>query len=782
MKKLLYLAVTAFAAWSMTACSEEKFDGTNGQIPQIADYESMIEVSVDQTTNRVTFKLNGAKGVYPLWIIEEGKTYSTNPEYSKIYAKAGDYSVDVKIGSRNGISDGVITKTFHIDNTVMDFSKYLTFLGNHGKEWRFDSQSVGHLGCGEPGTDGTNWWTAGVDEKAEVGLYDHYMTFGNDYSYNYYVGDTPAIYCNKGVTVYPDCVADATDDFNVYAEDSSSTYAFDVDGDDLYITFPAGTAFPYMADNSLYENPRYMVQDMTATKLELVAQCDGISWHYIFTSGAQVKKFSGFKYDSEFNLWKNGNISDPTFWYADSNWSQLADPAWSLDGATYSFSFPTGNSDQWQGQVHIESDIAINSATNYDFSCIINTNQDHPGVTVKVQMIGDDNVYFVADRVATAAYEDYIYYFSDLPGFDGTLKLCFDFGGGADGLEATIKNIVIKDHANDDGTVLPSDEPEDPGTTDDVEWNYNSPENLWIDCTKEVTFWYADSGWGQLADPEMTGSLDDNNFTLTFPQGNTDQWQGQMHINTNLATSADKKYDLRITFNGSQDHPGITVKFQQSDDDNVYYCADRIAAAAYEDCTFKLIGFEGMDLAATQLCLDFGGCGDGYEVTVKDIVIQEHAKEVEWNVNADTNLWANADTYVDSFWYAPGWSQIADPEWSLDGGAYTVLFSSATTDQWQAQMHINSDIEISSALTYDLQVVINTNCDHPGVTIKAQLNGDDNVFFTADRHATTAYEDCVVRYTNLPGFDGPFKFALDFGGNPDNCEVIIKDIILQVHE
>ncbi len=781
--KILSMSL-GLAVMALTSCSEEKFDGANpAGIPTIAQYESACNVTVDQSTNTVTFKVDGLTQAYPIWIID-GTQYSTVNGLQKIYAKAGDYTVELKIGNRNGISDGSITKTFHIDNTIMNFDKYLTFLD--GKEWRFDSQTVGHLGCGEAGTDGTNWWTAAVNDKESVGLYDHYMTFTKDYVYNYYVGDTPAIYCNKDVTRYADYPNGADEDYNAYAEDTQSTYSFDVEGEDLYITFPAGTPFPYMANNSLYDNPRYQVLNMTAKQIELVAQCDGISWHYLFTSGAQVKTFSGFKYDSEFNLWKNGTISDPTFWYADSGWGQLADPEWSFDGSTYSFSFPQGNSEQWQGQVHIESDIAINSATNYDFSCIINTNQDHPGVTVKVQMIGDDNVYFVADRVATSAYEDYIYYFSDLPGFDGTLKLCFDFGGGGDGLEATIKNIVIKDHANDDGTVLPNEEPggDDSGDSklNSIDWYYDSPENLWVDCTKDITFWYANSSWTQLDDPTMVEGTD-GSYTLSFPSGNTDQWQGQMHIFTDLAMSADKKYDFRVTFNCNQDHPGVTVKLQQSDNDDVYYCVDRMACTAWEDCTFYLIGFEGMELAATQLCLDFGGMGDDFEVVIKDIVIQEHAKEVEWNVDADTNLWKNANISDPTFWYADsGWGQIADPEWSLSNGTYQFIFPYANTDQWQSQVHIESDIAISSALTYDLQVVINCNQDHPGVTVKAQMIDDDNTFFTADRHATASYEDCVVRYTNVPGFDGTFKFCFDFGGQADNLEVEIKDIIVQVHE
>lgn len=37
-------------------------------------------------------------------------------------------------------------------------------------------------------------------------------------------------------------------------------------------------------------------------------------------------------------------------------------------------------------------------------------------------------------------------------------------------------------------------------------------------------------------------------------------------------------------------------------------------------------------------------------------------------------------------YYAPGWSQIADPVCSYSKGCYTLKFSEATTERWQAQV------------------------------------------------------------------------------------------------
>ena len=61
---------------------------------------------------------------------------------------------------------------------------------------------------------------------------------------------------------------------------------------------------------------------------------------------------------------------------------------------------------------------------------------------------------------------------------------------------------------------------------------------------------------------------------------------------------------------------------------------------------------------------------------------------------------------------------------------------------------------------------------------------NDNIFvFLLEDVKLTAGEDVTAKVINAKGVDiTQAKLVFDFGGNPANTEVIIKDIILQKHK
>ena len=50
------------------------------------------------------------------------------------------------------------------------------------------------------------------------------------------------------------------------------------------------------------------------------------------------------------------------------------------------------------------------------------------------------------------------------------------------------------------------------------------------------------------------------------------------------------------------------------------------------------------------------------------------------------NLWQDANAQV-GFYYAPNWTQTADPTYTENKGSYTLTLKRATSEQWQAQMY-----------------------------------------------------------------------------------------------
>ena len=104
MKKIAkYIGCFLMAGMAMTACSPDDYAGLdpNG-IPNVGDAD--VSVEIDQEINQVKLKLNNT-AQYPVWIVD-GKTYSTRNPFTKIYANSGDYTVEYRVGNRNGISDG----------------------------------------------------------------------------------------------------------------------------------------------------------------------------------------------------------------------------------------------------------------------------------------------------------------------------------------------------------------------------------------------------------------------------------------------------------------------------------------------------------------------------------------------------------------------------------------------------------------------------------------------------------------------------------------------------
>ena len=619
MKKINYiLGAFAAVAMSLASCSPEEFDSVSEKgLPLLENYSDKVSATVDPAINQVTFKLEG-DAVYPIWFVNESATpYSTQNGLKKIFSNAGDYEMEYRVGNRNGFSQGIGKVSFHIDNSLVDMTKYTTLLS--GKTWRIAKDVQGHIGCGEPGTDGLGWYSAAPNEKEASGLYDDELTFTTDGSYTYSPGADGLVFVNTGCTVMPGNPGDGND-FDAAAEQQTATYTIEGRGNDVYLVLPAQTLFPYVSCDNQYNKPEFRIESITGSELVLVYDDGSIAWHYILTSKADEPTFDGFDPDSEFNMFKGCTFTN-SFYYA-PGWGQIADPTITADGNSYTVSLPTATNETWQAQVMFHTDMTTAATSNYDFSCKLMSTTDHNNVTVKLTKESDDNTYFFAETVKLKAYEEYVFYKSDMPGIDmDAVKIVFDFGGNAENTEVTISDIVLKDHANDDGTVVPSED------EDKTVYTYDSENNLWkvnVDDTDAYTtsFYYAPD-WTQIADPGF--SKDGGNYTITLPVATTDQWQAQVKILTNIAAEAETPYDFSCTMMSDKELKGATVKLTDSSSDDNYMVLERVDLAPYEEYVVKVPASVMLEGAADALSLifDFGGCQDNTEVTVNNIVLQK---------------------------------------------------------------------------------------------------------------------------------------------------------------
>lgn len=459
MKNIIkYLGVAAVLVSALTACSPDSFSGMdeNG-IPVAENYAANVKDSVDQTNNKVYLECKDEPGTTHVWMIPSsaGTKYTTNVYDTLTYKYAGDYYVDVKFINKNGMSNGSIRKTFHI---------------NHD-------------------------------------------------------------------------------------------------------------------------------------------------------SG-----FNGFKYDSEYNLWKKAAITGPKFWYA-PGWSQIADPVCETLSNGYKISLPTATTNQWMAQMKFSSDISTSSSKNYDFSILLTATKDHPSVTVKLDDVTNDRVFYFADKVPLKAGVTYCYYKSNMKGLDiNNVELVLDFGGNADNTDVTIENIVLKDHANDDGTVVP--EP-----VDNTDWAaYDSDLNLWkpVNAGGYTTFFYYAPNWAQIDNPTFTDDKN-GNYTLVFPTATVAQWQAQYHQISTLALSQSETYDFQCTLTSSTDVKNVTIKPCDTKDkaDDNYLFVKNVDLTAGEATVVKMsnVTCSKADMESSKLVFDFGGNPANTTVKISNIILQKHKEK-----------------------------------------------------------------------------------------------------------------------------------------------------------
>ncbi len=294
MNKTLF-NVFCIIVFSMTlfACTEKDYgDADQTKVPSISNYKDIITATVDQSTNLVTLKLD-SKGAMPVWIFEDGTTSNQN-DYQMTVRLAGTYTIEAKVSNKYGISDGSVTLTYTINNTLVDKDIITNLCGGTGtssKQWVWNSKADGHFGCGENYLNPAGWWSCAANGKAGVGMYDDIFTFGYNSSgisgsYTYDPGTGKTIYVNSGCTFAPFNAYNTNDgqDYQATVDVQNTTWTLSYEGSDLYLTFPAGTMVGYIPNAYTYNTPKFKIIALTSNKITMATYNGSIAWKYEFLS------------------------------------------------------------------------------------------------------------------------------------------------------------------------------------------------------------------------------------------------------------------------------------------------------------------------------------------------------------------------------------------------------------------------------------------------------------------------------------------------------------------
>ena len=796
------LGSSLMVAMALTACSPETFDGPdqNG-IPSVTGVD--IDMNVDQAVNEATFTVqNMPKGTYAFWTVDD-KVYSTLSPMHWANSKAGTYAVELRLGNRNGFSQSSITKTFTFENTKVDFTQYISRIS---RTWRINHTEVGHMGCGEPGTDGSNWWSAQPEDKADWGVYDDRITFADGGIYSYDPGEGGTVYVNWETTLYPEYNPQDGQDFMAPVDPQTSTYSFDVDGDKVLLKLGAGTLFPYLSKDAQLSNPVFTVLKLTNTEMVLLYEGEGITWRFMFTSKEDdaPKDFKGYKFDSDGNMLRDATWELSRYYAHGDGWEgyNAEDITYTNEGnKKFVVTLPYESNQRWQAQFQLQNlgGVSTVAGKNYDFSIKLKANQDLNSATVKLTDAADDTNFYFDEVIPLEGDAEYLLYKSNMEGKDiAAMHLVFDFGGCQAGTVVEISDMVLKDHAYDDGAGQPEEQGEEGGDKPVLTpFDFNDPGNMLKDAGWDLSRYYAHGdGWEGYNAEDITYTNEGNQkFVVTLPYESNQRWQAQFQLQnlTGVSTSADKTYDFSVKLKANQDLNSATVKLTDAADDTNFYFDEVIPLEGDSEYSLVMSGMPGKDIATMHLVFDFGGCAAGTEVEITDMVFKEHSDDggsegsSPMNYDDADNMWKAIDdnsAFELGYYFAAGddWHAIDYTEATHTGNTYELtLPTDQGKNQWQGQFHIDTKLTASASKKYDFQFVIETDADCPQVTMKLTDAGDTN-FFIEERNDVPEGSN-VFSWTGVilkEGTDADaIRFFLDFGGCPGGTNVKISKIILR---
>lgn len=633
---LKYIALSMSAAL-MAACSPDYITPDQAKLPQAADFD--VQVEVNQETNYVTFNMNN-NDIVPVWIVGAtdpidnangskvtGKNYAyTGNGLLLRFRDEGKHTVEVKAYNAHGISVGSQMVEFTLNNTYrdpFDPAPYIKALSDGStKTWEWNHTVAGHFGCGPFGGTGTEWWSAGAEEKKDWSLYDDKITFGADGSYIYDPGDGQ-LYVNANSGIKSEYATG--EDYLVPWEKTTATYSVESNWNDagveeIYITLPKGTPMSYVADQTELDDPRYLVLESKPADmkkcLKLVANLktsgnpDGIAWHYEF-----VKEGSA-----------GGDVTDPLYGKTSKTWVLDSEANGHLgcgpDQANAAGWWAAGPNEK-AGFGLYDDEITFYADGKYVFN---------PGADGKIYINKD----VTAIGPGTTQSEDYDI---DWTVQESTYTLNGDvltfpegvvIGYVANNESVTNPTYVITENTEDKLVIV--------ANFSGISWQYiykpkpdvfdvDGPGNFWKSASVSMTYWYSPSDWSGGLNPE-TETLENNGLKVVIPEGiGGNEWQGQTVFHTDIPMSASKTYDFCVTVEADQDIPAMTFKlaWEGNDNDHAAFYVNDFTVEAGEPATFKMESVvPDVDYDKVVLFVDLGRCTAGTTVTLTKICMQEH--------------------------------------------------------------------------------------------------------------------------------------------------------------
>lgn len=840
MKTIIKYFAAAAAAVLAYSCTPQFPAPVQSELPQASAISPVI--TIDQETNYVTFSVKD-KGVVPVWIFSaeqliDGKKskqycYTGNGTTLRI-REEGKHTVELKVFNKNGLSQGSQIIEFTMDNTYrdpFDPSKYMDAVSG---TWVWNYEEDGHFGCGSSIANPKEWWSCEAFGK-EGFLYDDVMEFTSDGEYKFDSGDGYA-YANKG-SEYATDYKTAEEDYLFAVEPKVQTSKYTIENnwneagiEEVYLVLESGSIMSYVPHKSQVEEPRFIFMESAPgsikKKIQLAAfvytpdNPGGIAWYYEFVHPGNTP---GLDYDAPTNIWKAADAEGASTlgqYYAHTNdWVPLDPYEQTHEGDTYSAYLPTATQAQWQAQYSITPNepIAVKAGQEYAISCLIRTNKDLPGVTVKVTQSNDDDNFLCADRVAVPKGKEFLYMKTGVvlsKGVDAeNIKVVLDFGGNEDETSVSVRRITVQEYtapaASINGVAFEGGKADlsfskgEAVTVDGIELGYIDPD-FFAGEAGSMTFAAEDGDYrvynqdgflkvvpmfaGAPATYGDNGSLWIIGEGLAKPQGGkVPGWTTDPAVDIPFAKDGNK-YQVTVYVTG----PNFKV-FGQANW-GMELGGDNYTVVEANDF-FKVNGFPGGAASDNGNIWSGEAFAEGWYVIKLvdngDGTFEFYAdkkKETYYDIEGETNLYKSATINPEIWYTGADWSGGLTPEYEIgENNDFTATMPAGIGgEEWKGQNKLHTGVATSSDKIYDFCCTLEADEDCV-VTIKLTGNpegdGDPHAFFYDGNVKLEAGVPLTYKKAKISQKESNSDFTVifDYGRVPEGKTVKATQICFQEH-